>query len=1125
MIFVLFQAILKLLWDNAHLTNLPKHLVERALSEQLAILTDMSYNKDPNRRQYVLHCVDDIKGKRECILPAIRHLHAICKSFSKSSTTSYQKADKQTLGDLNKQHEIVKLLSMSLKHCHNTAVLEAKKTTLPLTEDTVINDGYTHSAYVDGHLDLMQFFLKEGDLYLSWPRCRELWETLVENPKAIDFDRDNCFEWFQKCLTDLEQETQQQFFEQKLLLLSPTQASHHSFNCFKAYFESINLSMNRLRKNISPSLVVDNLELIGLDYLWTLITECPKEKLADEAIEYLLNMSFLHVNSKLKKDPEKLHKKFIDNCFDRLRSVNNTRLPTTGKQQEAAVHEGCELETSISHEPDSQNTKEGAPKILTSISISKSSVFPINAKGIKMQKIRRLLLLAERYVSTTEETHPAKRTILPHAGSFYGRAIEIKVVTEGNKKENITVNSHTNELVGDVKIKIAEQTRQNVDQITLYFGDTLLSGSKERCLVGMIGPSDGQVWTNKMQESVTTSLSSSSTALVVYQGASDKNSAFGDTSMLNNTKSRLSYLEEQEKSLPGVVMAKENDGHLFELFFSLSSLEDSLTIRQLRRLVHLIPTDEETIESLEMIRYSSTPGNDRPLASASPSPKLSPRNKKIAPSRHATLEEAKNQLGKLFDPGAEGMSSFRVLYNLEVLSGKLMPLNETNISQQFCQDFLECGGLRHILNLLEKDSLPVDTDYDIRQCVYLITLQIAAFLLCSQTPLGPLKSNESTYSVPQNLSSVKEPSTGGCSSTHNSLQHSSPVMKPTPPKKSALDFSILKKEQSELSLNISPMENVRSPIAACVSKIVSTMLDSEFSEMLSCLMRVAWSAAAGNLNLASSSLGSAHTDQQSSRFLATRRSRDSSTGSSGSTGSDPGTTQQSDYLHAGVCAQQHIVSAADAQIAGEALDFLVKCLQLRNHNISSFYNLPCVHDFIIDTLLGSPSENVRKHSCDQFMKLSKIRITNRNLSFELDNSSAYSSRYLNPKQFLTKALLKTPVALWMPSCKARGISHSILGQCSEYFELRCFLLKNLSKHEQNLLGENACQMMEDEITFLNNFTTCHRLHIDCVLIAGHLRLMEALVTCDGVEKVVVGKTLIPEILNIYLFPSSRYVYN
>ena len=1080
----------------------------------------MSYNKDPNRRQYVLHCVDDIKEKRECILPAVRHLHAICKSFSKNSTTSYQKADKQTLGDLNKQHEIVKLLSMSLKHCHNIAVQEANRASVALTEDTIINDGYCHSAYVDGHLDLMKFFLKEGDLYLSWPRCRELWETLVENPRAIDFDRDNCFEWFQKCLTDLEPETQQLFFEEKLLMLSPTQASHHSFNCFKAYFESINLSMGRLKKNISPSLMVDNLELVGLDYLWALITECPKENIADEAIEYLLNMTFAHVSSKLKKDPEGLHKKFIDNCFSRLQSVNNGRQPTTGKQQDAAVHEGFELETSISHDSNSCSTEEGVPKTLTSISISKSSALPINAKGIRMQKIRRLLLLAERYVSTIEETHPAKRTILPHAGSFHGRAIKIKVITEGSKKEDLIINSHTNELVGEVKVRIAQQKKQNVDLVTLYYGDTLLSGSKERCLVGMIGPLDGQVWTYKTQDSVTTSLSSSSTALVVYQGASDKISA-GESSILDNSKSRISHLEEQEKSLPGVVMAKENEGRLFKLFFSLSNLEDSLTIRQLRRLIHLIPTDEETIESLQIIRYYSTPGNDRPLASASPSPKLSPRNKKMAPSRHASLEEAKNQLGKLFDSGAEGMSPFRVLYNLEVLSGKLMPLNETNMCQQFCQDFLECGGLRHILNVLEKDSLPVDTDYDIRQSIYLITLQLGAFLLCGQTPLGPSKLYESNATATNSCNPITEPSTGGSTSTLSSLQHSSPVMKPTPPKKSALDFSILKKEQLELPKSNAPLEGVRSPIAACASKIVSTMLDSEFSETLSCLMRVAWSAAAGNLKLASSTLGSAHTDQQSTRFLATRRSRDSSTGSSGSTGSDPGSIQPSDFLHAGVCAQQQIVSCGDAQIAGEALDFLVKCLQLRNHNISCFYNLPSVNDFIIDTLLGSPSEEVRQRSCEQLIRLSKIRITNRNLNFELNESVTTTSRYLNPKQFLTKALLKTPVALWMPSCKARGISHAILAQCSEYFDLRCFLLKNLTKHEQDLLGENACQMMEDELTFLNNFTTCHRLQIDCILISGHLRLMEALVTCDGIDKTVVGKTLIPEILNSYLFPSSR----
>ena len=37
---------------------------------------------------------------------------------------------------------------------------------------------------MEAHLDLMMFLLKEGDLYLSWVRCRELWETLVENPNS-----------------------------------------------------------------------------------------------------------------------------------------------------------------------------------------------------------------------------------------------------------------------------------------------------------------------------------------------------------------------------------------------------------------------------------------------------------------------------------------------------------------------------------------------------------------------------------------------------------------------------------------------------------------------------------------------------------------------------------------------------------------------------------------------------------------------------------------------------------------------------------------------------------------------------------------------------------------------------
>ena len=89
----------------------------------------------------------------------------------------------------------------------------------------------------------------------------------------------------------------------------------------------------------------------------------------------------------------------------------------------------------------------------------------------------------------------------------------------------------------------------------------------------------------------------------------------------------------------------------------------------------------------------------------------------------------------------------------------------------------------------------------------------------------------------------------------------------------------------------------------------------------------------------------------------------------------------------------------------------------------------------------------------------------------------------------------------MPSCKARGISHAILGQCTEYFELRRALLTGLTRKEMEFYGENAEEMIEDEVNLLHNFGPCP-MEEDCVLLAGHLRLVQSLLSCDGVSKVI-----------------------
>ena len=153
----------------------------------------------------------------------------------------------------------------------------------------------------------------------------------------------------------------------------------------------------------------------------------------------------------------------------------------------------------------------------------------------------------------------------------------------------------------------------------------------------------------------------------------------------------------------------------------------------------------------------------------------------------------------------------------------------------------------------------------------------------------------------------------------------------------------------------------------------------------------------------------------------------------------------------------------------------------------------------------------------------RCRLTARALNLDGESSDPKAShRLLTPKQFLTKTILKAPVPLWMPSCKARGISHAILAQCTEYFDLRSYLLGEMSLREQECQGVSSKQMIEDELNFLHNYTPCHR-PVDCTLLAGHLRLVEALLLCEGVDKVAVGANLIKELLNVYLFPSSRLI--
>ena len=67
----------------------------------------------------------------------------------------------------------------------------------------------------------------------------------------------------------------------------------------------------------------------------------------------------------------------------------------------------------------------------------------------------------------------------------------------------------------------------------------------------------------------------------------------------------------------------------------------------------------------------------------------------------------------------------------QVLSSRLMPTGQReqetdeSTTQLFRRTFLECGGLKFVINVLQKNALPSDVDLTVRQDCYAISLSLA----------------------------------------------------------------------------------------------------------------------------------------------------------------------------------------------------------------------------------------------------------------------------------------------------------------------------------------------------------------------------------------------------------------
>ncbi|TRZ01275.1 hypothetical protein DNTS_030119, partial [Danionella cerebrum] len=664
--------VLEVLWELAHLPTLPSSLVQQALEEHLTILSDayaiqiQEESKSPSETQ--VSFLTGSWGKKKSsslakssqqtnpqtvwVVPALRQLHEITRSFIKQT---YQKQDKSIIQDLKKNFEIVKLITGSLVSCHRLAVSVAGANGL---------SGST--LYLEGHLKFLAFFLQEASLYLVWNRAKEIWECLVSSMDVCELDREMCFEWFTKGQHDLESDVQQQLFKEKILKLEPYEITMNGFNLFKTFFENVNLSDHRLKRQ-GTQLCVERLDLAGMDFIWRIAMESPDEDIANEAIQLIITYSYINLNPKMKKDSVSLHKKFIADCYKRLEV--SCKLCARRPNANARCYAG-----------------------------NKDANCHCNANSCHICAI------------TIQDLYSVPRTILPHGASFHGHPVTL-LITYESTKDTFTLEAHSNETVGSIRWKIAEQLSCPVDNVQIFANDSMLTMNRDQKLLNQLGFSDEQGLTVKSSGTGTPSGSSADSSASASSSSSGVfNSAYALEQVPTDTH--------REKSLPGVVMALVCN--VFEMLYQLANLEEPRITLRVRKLLLLIPTDPEVQDALDNFKTLFTLGSG---SQASKSPSLS--------SKQQHQQSAASILEALFRSSAPGMSTFRVLYNLEVLSSKLMPTSDDEMAKtsvkSFCENFLKAGGLSLVVNVMQRDSIPSEVDYETRQGVYSICLQLARY--------------------------------------------------------------------------------------------------------------------------------------------------------------------------------------------------------------------------------------------------------------------------------------------------------------------------------------------------------------------------------------------------------------
>lgn len=604
---VMAHKVLGLLWNLAHSEDVPTEIMDQALTAHIKILDySCSQDRDAQKMTWITKFVEELKNDK-WVLPALKQIREICQLFPESpqnfphapQRASHVYYRNTVIAQLQSNHSIVMLVATNLSNYMKKA-RELAREHPDLDSSNILPDGrFNHIQQIQERLRFLRFLLKDGQLWLCESQARQIWQCLAESA-IYSSDRESCFKWFAKLMgeePDLDPEITKDFFEQNILQLDPSLLTENGMNCFERFFKHVNQKENKIIAKRRGGHLMDDLELIGMDYLWRVVLLSPDE-VANKAI-ILLKDIYTNLGPRLQQNQVEIHDDFIQSCVDRLKALYDT------------------------------------------VSVLEKDKDSTNRVMQETTRMVRVLTVLREYVAECDEAYTEERSILPLSRACRGKLVTliVRFPSQGRQMDDIDIWSHTNDTIGQVRRQVLCKIKASSNiKVDLYANGELLDPVEDKRLISQIPLREKSLITAKLIQ-VGSNMPSSPDSSSDSSAGSPHHTFDGPNI-------------EAESCLPGVIIS--NNYRYTQFLFQLSDLGCQLQVARLRdtarAVLKLMPADVHTIDQLKTIcaehsRGDTTYSNDLEAMFFTPSATQALYNIEVAysllmPAIETTSDEA-----------------------------------------------------------------------------------------------------------------------------------------------------------------------------------------------------------------------------------------------------------------------------------------------------------------------------------------------------------------------------------------------------------------------------------------------------------------------------------------------------